>query len=283
MPRSESHVPLASRDLRGVQVERAGRLVEDPHARALVRVLFRIAQPRSAPRASRDSAGARSSRPPRSPSPACTALSISSVTLLNMPSAALAITMSTRGRFSWLARDHFDVDDLVALVPHGLRAEQPEDLRLEHAFVAHRLVAPDDERHLLGILAVLLRDAWRASDRRASRRAPTTRASAPCRDRCRRSSCRSGTSRDCGSARRRRPSARSRRRDRAAGCRARAGPTRRSARPYRPRAPSRRSAAGCDPTLDDRVDGASHAHPPRALGRTRAGRTECSASLSSIM
>ena len=66
------------------------------------------------------------------------------------------MTMSTRGRPSCARGMTCDVDHLAAVVPDRLGAEQVEDLRLEHALVAHRLVAPDDERHLLGIAAVLL-------------------------------------------------------------------------------------------------------------------------------
>ena len=65
--------------------------------------------------------------------------------------------MSTRGRLSCDCGNHLDVDDLVPRgSQHGLRAEQIEDLRLEDALVPHRLIAPDHERDLLGILAVLL-------------------------------------------------------------------------------------------------------------------------------
>src|SRR5690606_41142673 len=43
-----------------------------------------------------------------------------------------------------------------ALVPDRPCAEQMKDLRLDDALVAQGLVAPDHERHLLGVAAVLL-------------------------------------------------------------------------------------------------------------------------------
>ena len=111
-------------DRRGIEVEGARRLVEDADAGAPVGIALGVAASRSGSPWSAGSAAGRSSPLSSIALTFCTALSISSVTLWNIPSAAEAMTMSTRGRSSCARRNDLDVDDLVAVVPDrpGARA-----------------------------------------------------------------------------------------------------------------------------------------------------------------
>ena len=149
-------VPGAARrgDARRVEVERARRLVEDPHPGAPVGLLLGVSAVHQR--------GLR-----RQIVTADEVLGLLEHLhplhrLVHQPGDVVEHPLGRRGDHDVDPRppelasgNHLDVDHLAAGVPDGARAEKMEDLRFQHPLVPHRLGAPDHERHLLRIPPVL--------------------------------------------------------------------------------------------------------------------------------